>query len=88
MPANYTNSHPENVWGRSKEDMATTSGDSIDGAGGRAGNASPAVRNLSMTGNRIDSRELFQSEREIIIAHGEEIYRLRLTSQNKLILTK
>ena len=41
-----------------------------------------------MTGNRIDSRELFRSEREIIIAHGGEIYRLRLTSQNKLILTK
>jgi hemin uptake protein HemP len=68
--------------------MAATSGDSVEGAGGRAGNASPTVRNLSMTGNRIDSRELFQSEREIIIAHGEEIYRLRLTSQNKLILTK
>jgi hemin uptake protein HemP len=68
--------------------MAATSGDSIEDAGGRAGNASPAVRNLSMTGNRIDSRELFQSAREIIIAHGEEIYRLRLTSQNKLILTK
>lgn len=41
-----------------------------------------------MTGNRIDSRELFQSEREIMIAHGDEMYRLRLTSQNKLILTK
>ena len=27
-------------------------------------------------------------EREIIIAHGEDTYRLRLTSQNKLILTK
>jgi len=41
-----------------------------------------------MRGNRIDSRELFTAEREIIIAHGEENYRLRLTSQNKLILTK
>ena len=41
-----------------------------------------------MRGNRIDSRELFTAEREIIIAHGEESYRLRLTSQNKLILTK
>ena len=27
-------------------------------------------------------------EREIIIVHGEETYRMRLTSQNKLILTK
>ena len=41
-----------------------------------------------MSGNRLDSRELFASEREIIIAHGDENYRLRLTSQNKLILTK
>ena len=41
-----------------------------------------------MNGGRIDSRELFASEREIIISHGEENYRLRLTSQNKLILTK
>ncbi len=37
-----------------------------------------------MSGNRIDSRELFAAEREIIIAHGDENYRLRLTSQNKL----
>ena len=41
-----------------------------------------------MSGNRIDSRELFVAAREIIIAHGEDNYRLRLTSQNKLILTK
>jgi hemin uptake protein HemP len=41
-----------------------------------------------MQGNRIDSRALFAAEREIIINHGEDSYRLRLTSQNKLILTK
>jgi hemin uptake protein HemP len=41
-----------------------------------------------MHGNRIDSRELFAMDREIIIVHGEETYRMRLTSQNKLILTK
>ena len=41
-----------------------------------------------MSGNRIDSRDLFAVECEIIIAHGDENYRLRLTSQNKLILTK
>ena len=45
-------------------------------------------RVLTMNGSRIDSRELFATEREIIIAHGEDNYRLRLTSQNKLILTK
>ena len=41
-----------------------------------------------MNGNRIESRDLFAAEREIIIAHGEDSYHLRLTSQNKLILTK
>ena len=41
-----------------------------------------------MHGNRIDSRELFATEREIIIVHGEETYRMRLTLHNKLILTK
>ena len=45
-------------------------------------------RLLTMNGSRIDSRELFATEREIIITHGEDNYRLRLTSQNKLILTK
>ena len=38
--------------------------------------------------NRIESRELFASSREITISHGYDIYRLRLTSQNILILTK
>jgi hemin uptake protein HemP len=38
--------------------------------------------------NRINSRDLFAASREVTISHGEEIYRLRLTAQNKLILTK
>lgn len=45
-------------------------------------------RSVVLRGNRFDSRDIFQSVREIIIAHGEETYRLRLTAQNKLILTK
>ena len=68
--------------------MAVPSGDKLAGATGKAGNAPVAARSVVMSGNRLDSRELFASEREIIIAHGEENYRLRLTSQNKLILTK
>jgi hemin uptake protein HemP len=39
-------------------------------------------------GGEIDSRELFQSERELRIRHEGSLYRLRLTSLNKLILTK
>ena len=68
--------------------MAAPSGDNVGGAGKQAETPSPATRLLTMQGSRIDSRELFAAEREIIIAHGGENYRLRLTSQNKLILTK
>ena len=68
--------------------MAAPSGDNVGGAGKRSENPSPATRLLTTNGSRIDSRELFATEREIIIAHGEDNYRLRLTSQNKLILTK
>lgn len=37
---------------------------------------------------RIASTELFRGERELIIEHGSDEYRLRLTNQGKLILTK
>jgi len=47
-----------------------------------------SARQVSVLGNRMDSSELFRSSRELLITHGDETYRLRLTSQNKLILTK
>lgn len=46
------------------------------------------ARTVQLSANRIDSKDLFAASREIMIAHGDDIYRLRLTSQNKLILTK
>ena len=67
--------------------MAATPGDNT-GSAAKPPDTASSARSLVISGNRIDSRELFSSEREIIIAHGEEAYRLRLTSQNKLILTK
>lgn len=54
----------------------------------RAGASPSGVRAVSIVGNQIDSRDLFTMDREIVIAHGDDRYRLRLTSQNKLILTK
>ena len=36
----------------------------------------------------LDSAEIFQGGKEIVIRHGDELYRLRLTSSNKLILIK
>ena len=37
---------------------------------------------------RIDSQHLFQGGRELFIAHAGQEYRLRLTRNDKLILTK
>ncbi|PAY03446.1 hemin uptake protein HemP [Bradyrhizobium sp. UFLA03-84] len=68
--------------------MSATSGDKFGAAEKQVVSVSDAAKTLVMRGNRLDSRELFSAEREIIIVHGEEHYRLRLTSQNKLILTK
>jgi hemin uptake protein HemP len=47
-----------------------------------------AVRQITVSRNAIQSSDLFASAREISIVHGADTYRLRLTSQNKLILTK
>ncbi|MBX6329315.1 MAG: hemin uptake protein HemP [Pseudolabrys sp.] len=54
------------------------------------GSTDPAAtsRRIDLRDNRIDSGELFAGSREIVIVHGRETYRLRLTAQNKLILTK
>ena len=49
---------------------------------------SSAVRSVSVTGDRMDSKDLFADQRELLITHGDDTYRLRLTFQNKLILTK
>jgi hemin uptake protein HemP len=51
-------------------------------------NVASRGRNISVVNDRIDSRDLFLGMREIIIAHGGDAYRLRLTAQHKLILTK
>lgn len=45
-------------------------------------------RAIPMVDDRLDSRDLFATGRLITIAHGDQIYQLRLTAQNKLILTK
>jgi hemin uptake protein HemP len=37
---------------------------------------------------RLDSIELLGGHREVLIAHGDQTYRLRLTASNKLILVK
>lgn len=52
-------------------------------------NQVPAIPGgMSQDKPRLDSRQLFNGAREVIIEHFGEEYRLRLTSQGKLILTK
>jgi hemin uptake protein HemP len=56
---------------------------------GRAPNVSfTEERAITMADNNIDTRDIFVGTREVTITHGGERYRLRLTAQNKLILTK
>jgi len=64
--------------------MDTGSHDSRNAAGIKAS----AQRSIFVDGDRMDSKELFADQRELLIVHGEDTYRLRLTFQNKLILTK
>jgi hemin uptake protein HemP len=86
--AAYTNKTHLKSRKRITPTMSATSGDNSGDAAGPTQSPSATTRSLTIRGSRIDSRELFAAEREIIIAHGEDSYRLRLTSQNKLILTK
>jgi hemin uptake protein HemP len=64
--------------------------DSIDPPGSKADSSQKPEnrRQVGVVDNRLDSADLFQATRELVITHGSETYRLRLTSQNKLILTK
>ena len=45
-------------------------------------------RDQNASRNRISSQQLFASQNEVIIEHNGEDYRLRITSNGKLILTK
>lgn len=36
----------------------------------------------------LDSREIFGEKRSVWILHGDQLYRLQITQQGKLILTK
>ena len=47
----------------------------------------PASSNKAVT-SRYDSQALFGGQQEILIEHAGHAYRLRITRQNKLILTK
>lgn len=45
-------------------------------------------REVTLSNNKIESRELFLDMRELTIVHNNEEYKLRITGNSKLILTK
>jgi len=45
-------------------------------------------RSITLIDNCVESQDLFVGIRDIAIRHGRDVYHLRLTAQNKLILTK
>ena len=45
-------------------------------------------RKIEIDNNRIDSHSLLSSNKELIIQHMGDDYKLRITGNNKLILTK
>jgi hemin uptake protein HemP len=68
--------------------MSAASSDDNASNAAPAPSSTAATRSIAVQDNQIDSRNLFIGTREITIAHGSDVYRLRLTAQNKLILTK
>lgn len=73
------------IWVKIENAMTSGSQDNSDSTSAKTPQDG---RSIHLAANRIDSKDLFAASREITIAHGDDIYRLRLTSQNKLILTK
>ncbi|MEH6525524.1 MAG: hemin uptake protein HemP [Sneathiella sp.] len=53
-----------------------------------SGNGQGSKRMISLVDNTLLSTELFRQSRELKITHESEEYKLRLTGNGKLILTK
>ena len=53
----------------------------------RSQEPSPLPEPPAVTPRKISSRELFSGAREIVIEHGDRLYRMRITQNGKLILT-
>ena len=50
--------------------------------------AQPAKRSVILVDNRVASTELLAGGQQLVIEHKGEEYRLRVTANNRLILTK
>ena len=51
-------------------------------------NSAPSPKSSSLPTREVDSGDLLQGSREVLIRHGDDVYRLRLTRNGKLILHK
>lgn len=47
-----------------------------------------AATGLTLSTSLVESDDLLRGGREVLIRHGDEVYRLRHTRNDKLILTK
>jgi hemin uptake protein HemP len=54
----------------------------------RQGAPAPQPSTPLLGANVVDAGSLFGNRRELLIAHAGSFYRLRITQNNKLILTK
>ncbi|KAF1705653.1 hemin uptake protein HemP [Pseudoxanthomonas suwonensis] len=50
--------------------------------------SAPASTSVPLDAEALSSDQLLRGRREILIRHGDRVYRLRHTSNDKLILTK
>ena len=62
-------------------DAAAADAPEPDGSADELGAEPPLVR-------RVESETLFEGGREVVIVHHGQVYRLRITKSDKLILTK
>jgi len=68
--------------------MSASSRDDLELATSPSGGSACGSMRTSVSERRISSAELFGGAREVLIEHSGVLYRLRHTSQGKLILTK
>ena len=50
--------------------------------------STPPVKPTEVSSQYVESQSLLQGKSQVVIKHGEQFYRLAVTRENKLILTK
>lgn len=81
---------PESGQAASCHDTPTFRGTTMTGGDANRvdGSRPQGERQPSLHPRTVSSNDLLQGEREVLITHGMDVYRLRLTRNGKLILQK